>query len=114
MAADLIAENMFASVDEEGDRHLLLDCIIGFRKTCEAVTNEDSFVVLSNGTQRRKENTKGWQINVQWKDGSTTWSKLKDVKDSYPVELAEFAVQNGVSDEPVFAWWVPYTLKNKA
>ena len=51
---------------------------------------------------------------VQWKDGSTTWSKLKDVKDSYPVQLAEFAVQNKLEDEPVFAWWIGYTLKKKA
>ena len=68
----------------------------------------------SNGTRRRVETTKEWQINVQWKDGSTTWSKLKDVKDSYPVELAELAMENGISKEPAFAWWVPFTLKKKA
>ena len=32
MTANTIAENMFASVDEEGHRHLLLDAIVGFRK----------------------------------------------------------------------------------
>merc|ERR1712107_143636 len=60
------------------------------------------------------ETTKGWHVNIQWKDGSTTWIKLKDVKDSYPVELAEFAKENGISEEPAFAWWVPFTLKKKA
>jgi len=114
MSANLIAENMFASVDEEGHRHLLLDSIIGFRKTGDAVEKIDAFVTSSNGTRRRRETTKGYQINIQWKDGSTTWSKLKDVKDSYPVELAEFAIENGIADEPAFAWWVPYTLKKKA
>ena len=39
---------------------------------------------------------------------------MKDVKDSCPVELAEYAVINKVDDEPEFAWWVPHTLKNKA
>ena len=39
---------------------------------------------------------------------------MKDVKDSYPVQLAEFAMQNGIADEPAFAWWVPYTLKKKS
>ena len=51
---------------------------------------------------------------VQWKDGSTIWCKLKDVKVSYPVELAEFALQNELQDELAFAWWIGYTLKKKA
>eukprot|EP00980_Cylindrotheca_fusiformis_P014111 scaffold3713_cov74-Cylindrotheca_fusiformis.AAC.1 len=39
---------------------------------------------------------------------------MKDVKDSYPVQLAEFAVDQKIDDEPAFAWWVPYTIKKKA
>ena len=38
---------------------------------------------------------------------------LKDIKDSYPVQLAEYAVANGIGDEPAFAWWVPFTLKKR-
>mmetsp|Transcript_24453 Transcript_24453/g.37196 ORF Transcript_24453/g.37196 Transcript_24453/m.37196 type:complete len:272 (-) Transcript_24453:1442-2257(-) len=113
MAANAIAEAMFASVDKEGHRHLLLDCIIDTRCSKDAVTKDDAFVVSFNGTKRRKETTKGWEVLIQWRDGSTTWSKLKDVKDSYPIELAEYFVQNGISDEPAFAWWVPFTLRKK-
>ena len=71
-------------------------------------------MISSNGVKRRIETTKGWDVLIQWKDGSTTWNKLKDVKDLYPVELAEYAVNNKVDDEPAFAWWVPYTIKKKA
>ena len=39
--------------------------------------------------------------------------KMKDVKDSYPVQLAEYAVENGISDKPAFAWWVPFTMKKR-
>lgn len=63
---------------------------------------------------RRRETTKGNQVQIQWKDGSTTWNKLKDVKDSFPVELAEFAIKNDLADEPVLAWWVPRTLEKKS
>jgi len=114
LAANVIAENIFASVDEEGHRHILLDSIVDVRKSRTAVSKEDGFVVSSNGVKRRIETTKGWDVLIQWKDGSTTWNKLKDVKDSYPVELAEYAVNNKVDDEPAFAWWVPYTIKKKA
>ena len=33
------------------------------------------------------------------------------VKEASPVELADYAVENLISDEPAFAGWVPYTLK---
>ena len=35
---------------------------------------------------------------------------LKDMKDSYPVDLADYAVTNKIQDEPAFAWWVPYVI----
>ena len=72
LAANVIAENMLASVDQEGHHHLLLDLIIDTRKMAEAVSKEDAFVKSSNGTRRRRETTKGWEVLVQWKDGSTT------------------------------------------
>jgi hypothetical protein len=35
--------------------------------------------------------------------------KLAELKDSYPIELAEFAKALSIADEPAFAWWVPHT-----
>ena len=50
---------------------------------------------------------------VQWKDGSTTWVALKDMKEAYPVQAAEYAVENRVSLGPAFDWWDPYVLKKR-
>ena len=41
------------------------------------------------------------------------WLALKDMKEAYPVQLAEYAVQNRISLEPAFAWWAPYVLKKR-
>jgi len=38
---------------------------------------------------------------------------MKDLKDSYTVPLADYAVANALQDKPVFAWWVPYTLTKR-
>jgi hypothetical protein len=51
---------------------------------------------------------------VNWKDGSSNWIALKDLKESYPVELAQYSINNHIDDEPAFAWWVPYVQKKKA
>ena len=53
------------------------------------------------------------KILVKWKDGSTTWIALKDTKESYPVQLEEYDVQNRISLEPAFTWWAPYVLRKR-
>jgi hypothetical protein len=36
---------------------------------------------------------------------------LKDMKHSYPVQVADYAIANKINDEPAFAWWVPNVFK---
>jgi hypothetical protein len=50
---------------------------------------------------------------VSWKDGTESWVKLAELKDSYPIELAEFAKARIIADEPAVAWWVPHTLRKR-
>ena len=47
---------------------------------------------------------------IRWKYGSTTWVPLKDMKESYPVQLSEYAVLTRIQEEPAFAWRVPPVL----
>ena len=35
------------------------------------------------------------------------------MKESNPVESAEFAKAKGLQTKPAFKWWVPYTLKKR-
>ena len=67
----------------------------------------DAFVTTSRGIKCRKETTQGWELLIKQKDGSTTWVALKDIKEAYPVQVAEYTVASRIADEPAFAWWVP-------
>jgi hypothetical protein len=58
-----------------------------------------------------KRSTIGWQVCCQWKDGSTSWENLADLKDSHPLETAEYPVTQGIDHEPAFNWWFPHVLK---
>ena len=60
-----------------------------------------------------RRSTAGWQVCAQWKDGSSSWQKLSDFKESHPVETAEYAVAQGLEQEPAFNWWVPHVLKKR-
>ena len=35
------------------------------------------------------------------------------MKEAYPVQLAEYAVQNRISLEPAFTWWAPDVLNKR-
>jgi hypothetical protein len=48
MFANTIAENLFAQVDDEGNRHVLLQDIIAHRYTDEALSEEDAFVIVAD------------------------------------------------------------------
>ena len=113
LAANAIAESLFSQVDEEGNRFVLLDGIVDHRVDGQQLQKADAFITSHNGGRRRKETTKGWEVLIQWKDGSSTWEKLKDVKNSYPVQLAEYSIQRKISEEPAFAWWVPHVIKKQ-
>jgi hypothetical protein len=51
-----------------------------------------------------KKTTQGWQLLVEWKEGGSDWITLKDLKESYPVEVAEYAKASRIAEESAFAW----------
>ena len=69
------------------------------------MTRDNYWLPSKNGQQRMRQITKGWMFLVQWKDGSSNWIPLKDLKDSNPIEAAEYVVVHKIVDEPAFGWW---------
>ena len=82
LAANNIAENLFTQIDNEGNRQVLMDEIIGHRSNEHAEKQQDAFITTKMGTKRRRETTKGWELLIRWKDGGTDWVALKDIKES--------------------------------
>ena len=112
--ANYIAENLFAQVDQEGYRPVLLDKLIDYRVNGHEVKRQDAFITTGTGTRWRRETTIWWELLAQWKDRSSNWVSLKDLKEAYPVQTAEYAIAAKIAMEPAFAWWVLYTLKKRS
>ena len=110
-AANVIAENLIAQCDDEGREFQLLQGIISHRTTSEAIKKGDNIITTSSGQQRHKLTTVGWEMLVEWRDGSSNWVPLKELKESNPVEVAEYAVSCNIHEEPAFVWWVKDVLK---
>jgi hypothetical protein len=104
IAANLIAENMLSQVDDEGRSYSVLSEIVDHRTNGHAISKDDGFVEDRYGKRHPRITTRGWDLQVEWRDGSTTWVPLSELKESNPVEVAEYAVANKIAEEPAFAW----------
>ena len=113
LTANLIAENILARVDDEGHEHMMLDEIEDHRILEDAIPKSQGTFVTKQGTTRKKRTTRGWDLLVRWKGGSSNWVSLKDLKASYPLEVMDYAIKNIIQDEPAFAWWIPFVRKKR-
>jgi hypothetical protein len=68
----------------------------------------DTYFMTNSGCKHHCQTTKGWYFNSQ-----STWSFLKDLKESNPVQVAEYCVTVCIDQELILAWWAHYTLKKK-
>jgi hypothetical protein len=66
-----------------------------------------------NNVVHPKLTTLGWELCVSWADGTSSWLPLADVKESNPIEAAEYAVSRSLDKEPAFRWWVRQTLRKR-
>ena len=112
LTANAIAEAMYSACDHDGNEYLLFDCFVDYKKSDKACTKEGQEMV-HNGKKAMRRTTAGWHLCVQWLDGSTSWQSLKELKESYPLQVAEYAVMQGIDDEPAFNWWVDFVLKKR-
>ena len=111
--ANIIAEHIYSKLDGDGYGTTLLDEIIDHRSDDSAVQKEDGGQQGPNGETTPRQTTKGWWLLVRMKDHSTEWYKLKDIKQSNPLEVAQYAVDNKLEEEPAFRWWVPFTIRKR-
>jgi hypothetical protein len=111
--ANMIAESLSSQVDADGREFMLMKEIVDHRPDGSAVPIDDAYYVDPNGRTTRQMTTMCLKLLVEWKDGSTDWLPLKDLKESYLVQVPEYAVANKIAEQPAFAWWVPYILRKR-
>ena len=96
-AANIIAENMLTQVDSDSMSTTLMEAIVDHRRDDEkALQHHDKYVHTKNGRRHLRKTTKGWELLIKWKDKSESWIKLADMKESHPVEVAEYARARGI------------------
>ncbi len=91
--ANTIAKNLFTQCDAEGREFNVVREIIDHKADGHALTVQNGYYIY-NGQKRDKKTTSGWKLQVEFSDGTTDWISLKDLKNSNPIQLAEYAIHN--------------------
>ena len=72
----------------------MLTEVTDHKRYYRAITKVDGFIKCGNWGLHQNRKNCCWKLVVEWKDGSIDWVPLKHLKQSNPVELAEYAVVN--------------------
>ena len=75
LAANNIAQSMYDQCDPEGNQYVMFDSIVDFRRSTTALCYADQKVLKADGRSFMLRTTAGWNLCIQWKDGSTLWEK---------------------------------------
>ena len=51
----------------------------------------DKYITTKSGTRHLRQTTVGWKLLVEWANSSCQWIDLKLLKESNPVQVAEYA-----------------------
>ncbi len=104
---------MVAECDPEGRQNRMLREISDHQNDNTALNVADGSYFTRAGNTVSKKATRGWKLLMEWVDGSMDWVKLSEVKEAYPVQLAEYTMANGMDHEPAFKWWTHKMLERK-
>jgi hypothetical protein len=63
-STNLIAENLYSQIDDEGRQYQLLSEITGHRSNGSAVAMADGMYVDKNGSKKPKTTTRGWELLI--------------------------------------------------
>jgi hypothetical protein len=69
---NLLAEHLLSQVDEEGNQYQLFKEIVDHRKDPKRTIDKADQFYVKNGKQYKKKTTAGWDLQVEWRDGSTS------------------------------------------
>ena len=107
--SNIIADNMWRSMNNEGYQEDSLHSVVDIRFKTDAAKN--ALMYDQNGQRILKKTTRGVDLLLALNSGKNldgmdktpkSWIPLKELKESHPLEVAEFAVANGVHQMPAF------------
>ena len=90
LTENMIYENMLSQVYSEGHHYQVLTEISDHSAYGSALRSSYGFIRSRGGKLHAKKTTRGWKLELEWKDETLIWIQLKYIKASNTVELAGY------------------------
>ena len=99
----VIGENMLTRTNDYGHATMALQAMLNYRtdETLHALKDKHAH---DNNQKKLRKSSQGWDLEVIWKDGTTDWLPLDDVKKDKHVEVAEHASARNACKKVSFNW----------
>jgi hypothetical protein len=104
--ANMIAENLYLTVNGQGKVHNMFKSLIDHRVPFKSL-------VSFKGETAARSFAKNGELQVQWANDTTTWIPIGHLKRSNPIEVVEYVVANQIADKPIFRHWARDTLQSQ-
>jgi len=99
---NVLVEHLLSGVlDSKGNKLQSFKEIVDHHKDHHAVEIADQYYKC-NSCHFKKKTTTGWEMEVEWHNGSISWLPLKMLKETNPIQVADYAKANQIEMEPAF------------
>ena len=102
--ANVIADNIWAQVNPDEQRYVIFESIIDHDIDTSIEVTKENMYCFVNGQRTMQKQQQVSSFLCLLKDGNEQWFPLEDLKESNPVECAEYAKARKIN-APAFRWW---------
>ena len=97
--ANTVTEEVFNTCDDDGCQIMKVEEIIDHYRRKDITPSNTS--------------TDGWYFLIRWSNQDVNVVRLADIKESHPIQVADYAKAHSLDHLPGMSWWVPFTLKHR-
>ena len=94
LTTKIISESMYTQCDIDGNKYLILEVLVDYHKDNKAILLSEQQIKVQ-GRPETSKTTAGWQFCCLFKDDSSSWEKLFNLKESHLVQTADLLLCRG-------------------
>ena len=111
--ANVIAQSLYTIIEDNNTESRSLEAILDHGNSINSKSETRNYIITKSEQKRERKSTTGWRILLRWNDGGEQWVTLRRMKETYPVQIAQYAASRGLLYKSAFYWWAPYALKKR-
>ena len=97
-SANVIAENVLVNCDYEGYYSSMMAFILDHKRDGSALRMNKKYIKSKNVQIKLRQTTVGWSFLVRMKDGTESWTHMRVLKESNPVDVAEYVLARKINN----------------